>query len=214
MRHEFRPATTADIDLLAQVVLLASRSHVTSGVWDLAIPGKDEDRLHAIKGALSSEEPSWCHHSNFIVAEVDGEPAAALSAYPAGATGFLPMEQVFVRAFAAAGYAGDEIGAAFQRMLVFVECHSEDEEGAWIIEWVATLPKFRRRGLVHEMLLDRLEEGRRRGYAHAQIGVLIGNLSAQKAYENVGFETTFEKTSAAFEAKVGAPGLARMTMKL
>ncbi len=214
MSYLIRSATVYDVDLLARVVLLASRSHVTTGVWDLAIPGTDQDRLRAISAALTTDEPSWCHHSNFIVAEVEGQPVAALSAYPANAELFLPLEQIFVKAFQAVGYGDDEVGQAFQRMMVFVETHVEDEEGAWIIEWVATLPEFRRRGLVHEMLLDRLDEGRKRGHARAQIAVLIDNLSAQKAYENVGFAVAFEKTSKDFEAKVGAPGIARMMMDL
>ena len=97
--------------------------------------------------------------------------------------------------------------------MVFVDCHEEDAEGAWVVEWVATLPDFRRRGLVHELLLAILEEGRERGHPRAQIGILIGNIPAQSAYENVGFRMTLEKTSERFEAVIGSPGLARLELE-
>lgn len=84
----------------------------------------------------------------------------------------------------------------------------------WVIEWVATVPEFRGRGIVHELLGHILERGRERGYHGAQIGHLIGNESARRAYQRVGFTHVDEKRDPDFEAVLGSPGLARMHLDL
>jgi hypothetical protein len=55
-----------------------------------------------------------------------------------------------------------------------------------------------------------LDAGRARGFTKFQIGVLIGNTPAQRAYEGVGFSVVDEKTDPAFEATFGTPGIRRM----
>jgi len=96
----------------------------------------------------------------------------------------------------------------------FVTCLPEDREGVWIVEFVATLPEYRRHGLVNGLLLAMLDRGRERGYRGAQISVLIGNTPAERAYEKVGFRTTREKRDAAFAEAMGCPGIATMTQDL
>ena len=76
-----RPATEADVPFLAWVQQEAARSHLPSGFWDLAFPGPEEDRLRIVGRICKSPVRSFCHWSNFLVAEVDGKAAAGLSAY-------------------------------------------------------------------------------------------------------------------------------------
>jgi ribosomal protein S18 acetylase RimI-like enzyme len=83
------------------------------------------------------------------------------------------------------------------------------EPGAWVVEHVATKPEFRRRGLVERLVQETVERGRRQGATVADIGVLIGNEPAQRAYEKCGFEVVDEVRNADFEAAYGSPG-ARM----
>ncbi|TMG03124.1 MAG: GNAT family N-acetyltransferase, partial [Chloroflexi bacterium] len=85
----------------------------------------------------------------------------------------------------------------------------EHEPGAWVVEHVATKPEFRRRGLVERLIYETLETGRGRGAKTADIGVLIGNDPAQRAYEKCGFEVVIEKRDVEFERVYGSPG-ARM----
>ena len=54
-----------------------------------------------------------------------------------------------------------------------------------------------------------LERGRERGATVADIGVLIGNDPAQRAYEKFGFQVVEDLRDAEFEAAYGSPG-ARM----
>ena len=212
MSHVIRPARLEDKTFLAEVVQLACRSHVERGLWDLVVETNEADRIRAIEAVLTTEQPSWCHYSKFLVAEVDGEPAAALSGYAAYDESLLPLEQALIAGMRALGFDDAQVGEAFKRVMVFMECHEPDEKDAFIVEWVGTLAAYRRRGLVRELLLAMLERGRSLGHRKAQIGILLGNLSAQRAYEAVGFELRHELTSANFEAAIGAPGMARLAI--
>ena len=80
---------------------------------------------------------------------------------------------------------------------------------AWVVEHVATKPEFRRRGLVERLVHATLEAGREKGATVADIGVLLGNDPAQRAYEKCGFEVVDEVRNAEFEAAYGSAG-ARM----
>jgi len=59
-----------------------------------------------------------------------------------------------------------------------------------------------------------LDRGRCKGYARAQIAVLIGNTPAQRAYESVGFKVVDEKRHPDFQTALGCPGIARLLRDL
>src|SRR6185312_3066620 len=81
MPTTIRDATPADAELLAWVQVEAGRSGKPLGFWDLALPGPDEPRLRLLADLTTSARPHFGHYSGFLVAEVDGEPVAALSGY-------------------------------------------------------------------------------------------------------------------------------------
>jgi ribosomal protein S18 acetylase RimI-like enzyme len=80
----------------------------------------------------------------------------------------------------------------------------------WVVEWVATLPEYRGRGLVAGLLQEMLERGRGLDYEAAQISIMIGNDAAQRAYESAGFAVVDEKTSPQLDALLGTPGFRRL----
>lgn len=213
MAHEIRPATRDDIPMLAEVALLAARSHGEVGVFDLMIETSEQDRLRAARWMLGTEQSSWCHYSNFLVATVDGVPGAALSGYAAYDAAHIPLGKSIAGAMQAVGMDEAAMNEAFVRVALFDRVIKDDEPGAWVIEWVACLPAFRRRGLVRELMDAILARGAERGHALSHLGLLIGNLSAQRVYEQVGFEIAYQLTDPEFEAAVGCPGLARMIRK-
>ena len=139
--------------------------------------------------------------------------AAALSGYAAHDESLLHMAAALAAGFETLGIRGDALRERLLRMLVYDACTTPDEPEAWVVEWVATLPEFQRRGLVRKLLDAVLERGRERGHPVAQLAILIGNTSAQRAYESVGFELTYEKRTPEFEAAIGAPGMARMVLR-
>jgi len=211
MDFAIRPAVVADIPFLAWVQQEASRSHLPFGFWDVAIPGPDEYRLGIIERIARADAPSFCHWSRFLVADVGGEPAAALCAYDDAkvATGEL-FFRALIDALTAIGWNEARIGAMQQRLVPFLTCALEQPDDTWIVEWVATLPKHRGKGLTRALLHAILDAGRERGHTQFQIGVLIGNTPAQRAYEGVGFAVVDEKRDPAFEATFGAAGIRRL----
>ncbi len=210
MAHSIRPATRDDIPLLAEVALMAGRSHVDTSVFDLMVGASGADPLAVARAMLATEQASWCHYSNFLVATVDGKFAAALSGYASHDPEHLPLGKSLAIGMQAAGLDEDAVGEGFQRVAIFDKVSTDDEDGAWVIEWVACLPAFRRRGLVRELLDAILARGTERGHTLMQISVLTGNVSAQRAYEAAGFEVKYELSDPEFEAALGCPGLTRL----
>jgi translation initiation factor 4G len=90
------------------------------------------------------------------------------------------------------------------------KCTFDTLDGAWVIESVATIPDYRRRGLADSLMTEILEAGRARGHRIAQLTILIGNVAAQSAYEKAGFTVRDEKRHPDFEAALGAAGFMRM----
>ena len=163
--------------------------------------------------ACVSEVRTFCHHSGFLVAEVDGRPGAALSAYVGGA-GMAAIAAAEADAYRALGWGEARLEEANARLAPIAPCFPEQPLETWIVEWVAARPELRRRGLVRVLLEEILAAGRRRGHRQAQISILIGNTPAERAYEQVGFRTADEKRTADFEATIGSPGIRRMTRVL
>jgi len=214
MSVHIRPARADDLDFLVEVVILAARSHLQRGVWDIMFADDEVLARRIVRSILVGERPSWCRRENFLVAEVDGQPAAALSGYWDGWPEMAPPEVEITRAAAACGLSEAALVQGFEGLAPFLTCLPPDLGQPWIVEWVATLAPFRRRGLVDRLLAEVLEEGRRQGHRLAQIMILIGNLPARRAYERAGFVLRDEKRTPEFEAAVGCPGLARFTMTL
>ncbi len=200
------PARTEHVPFIAWVELAAARSHLPRGPWDLYINGTEAETLRFLEALVSTEAWHWAHHRNFIVAEVDGRPAAALSGYFEEECGGPALTDGIREANRTLGRSREEDAAGWQRAGSFAKVNIEHEPGAWIVEWVATAPEFRRRGLVDRLMAEMLEIGRAKGASVAQIGVLIGNDPAQRAYEKAGFALAEEKRHPEFEAVYGSSG--------
>jgi ribosomal protein S18 acetylase RimI-like enzyme len=82
------------------------------------------------------------------------------------------------------------------------------------IESVATLPHFRRRGLIGALIDEVLRDASVRGCRLAQITTYLENDAAQKAYEKAGFEVQDEKRCAEVQRILGVPGFVRLTRTL
>ena len=214
MTTRLRPATPADASFLGRVMLLASRSHVARGAWDIMFDGTDDEVIGLLARMARADARSWCQWAGFVIAEVDGRPAAALSRFDRTEVGLLDPGDVAVQVLKAAGWTPERLAAALVRLKPFLTCIPPQNEGTWLVEWVATLPEYRRRGLVRLLLDEALALGRSEKHELAQLMILIGNDTAQRAYERVGFAVTQEWRTSEFEAAVGCPGLARMLRKL
>jgi translation initiation factor 4G len=208
MDLRIRDAARGDTRFLAWVMQEAARSHLEKGVWDVGIP-EDDRRADFLDAVSTAEPPCFMHFQGFLVAEIDGRQVAALSGYePAVALpAIAPAQEAAMRAL---GWSESEMRDLGDRMRSLGNPFPESPEDRWVIEWVATVPELRGRGIIHELLTGILERGRERGYRRAQVGYLLGNVRAKRAYERVGFATIDEKRDPDFEAVLGCPGIARM----
>jgi GNAT superfamily N-acetyltransferase len=214
MAIETRPALAEDASFLAWVMQEAARSHLEKGVWDFIFPGQDEQRLEILAKIATSERIHFCHFSRFRVLEVDGEAASALSGYENSQHGMEKLTPGMAEALSQLGWSPEEMLAAGGRGASFNATGYPNPDGLWIVESVATRPEFRGRSLIRRLLLEILELGREQGFTRAQIGYLLGNVRAKRAYEGVGFKWVEEHCHPSFEADYGTPGIARMQLEL
>ena len=212
MATRIRPATAADADFVAWNILAASRSHLPLGAWDHYLAADEPAVLAYLHRMVTQDVRSFCRWEGFLVAEVDGEPAAGLSGYSSSDPAMANPEPALTAASRALGWSDTEHQAAGARLGAFLTCVIEPPPDTWVVEWVATQPAFRRRGVMHDLLLAVLDAGRRRGFARSQIMVLVGNTAARCAYERVGFVYTDEKRHPDFERWMGCPGIERLLL--
>ncbi len=214
MEVSITEARREHIPFLAWVILTAFRSHLERGLWDFFVDGSEAECLRFLEALAGTTTRHWEHYSNFIVAEVDGTPVSALCGYFEAECSGPPLLQGIAEASRAVGRTEEDAAAGWKRAGSISYCTLEHASGAWIVENVATLPEFRRRGLVDRLLGEILDRGRSREASVAEVGVFIGNDPAQKAYEKIGFEVVEEKRHPDFEAVYKCPGVRELRRPL
>jgi ribosomal protein S18 acetylase RimI-like enzyme len=207
-RPAIRPARTDDASFIAANILASQRGPLPRGWFDIALGWDEPQCLAFVERIAVAQQPSWWHVSQFIIAEVDGKPAASLCALPASGTG--PAAKAAIEAAAAAsGLGASDVAAIFQRGAYTRNCWVQGGEGDWLIEHVATLSEYRGRGLVQALIDHALAGGRAAGFERASISFLIGNDVAERCYAKAGFAFAEEKRDPAFEAITGSSGFRR-----
>ncbi len=199
------------VPFIAWAQLTAFRSHLERGMWDFFVGGSELDTLRFLEAFATTEARHWGSYQGFIIAEVDGTPAAALTGYFEAESSF---ESGVAEACRAIGMTQDAINEGWTRAGTIALVETEHAPGAWITENVATKPEFRRRGLVDRLLAEMMERGRSKGATVADIGVFIGNDNAQRAYEKAGYEVVEEKLHPDFEAVYRCPGVRQLRRNL
>jgi len=204
-----RRAEVEDSTFLARAILNACRSHLARGMWDFLVAGREQDRLEFLEFLTLMEGPTFCHYSNFLVAEGRNGYAAALSGFDPGGPGMLSPGHAIAAAFEEFGLGEAALSDAYRRLEVYRLGMPEQRKGVWTIEWVWSEPSKRRQGIVTTLIERILDNGRRLGYRRAQVTTFIGNTPAILAYEKAGFRAGEEKRHPDFARLMGAPGLVR-----
>jgi translation initiation factor 4G len=201
-----RDATVDDVDFLAWVMLAASRSHLERGVWEYLNDYSEDETLDFLKRLAVTDIVHVFHHSLFVIAEVDGEPAAGMCGYDNETQGFEQYGAVLPAVMADSVIRLDaaELG---RRAGVLMSGFVAGPPGKrLVVENVATLPAFRRQGLTARLLDELAERARATGYDSAQIGVFLGNEPARAAYLKAGFDVVGEARSDGWATEIGCPG--------
>lgn len=214
MNVKIRPATIDDVPFLAWVMLAATRSHNKYGAWEHYVGGTEEDCLAFLRLIASTQKSHLFHYSVFIVAEIEGKKVGALSGYDPKVQGMGAFVKALPEVIQKLGWSEAYQNAAMERNLPFMMCAPDNAAGAWIVESVAVVPEYRRRGIIDLLLKEILSRGRKNGFKLAQIGVITDNIPAKQAYEKQGFRFDSEKRNADFEKIYGSPGIARLLLPL
>ena len=208
-----RPAREADSAFLAWVILAATRSHLPTGWFDIAVQLPETGTLKFIEGLTRTKAESWWHWSRFFVAENDGFPVSALCAFRSG-EGYPLSQPAMAEVTTAQGWSDEDVSAMWERAAYMFTCAMDSHDDRWAIENVAVRPAFRGRGIARQLVGHAVEKGRENGFGTAQISVMIGNMPARRAYEAAGFSLAEEKRHPDFELAAGSPGLWRFTREL
>lgn len=195
-------------------MLTASRSHLQRGIWDLIIGADREGCLRYLARLAVAEPRSLYHYENFIVAELDAQPAAALCGFEMRSDNWSIVSAAMQSVQRDLAWTADDVATAQQRMAPIWSCFPGDVGADWIIENVATKPTCRGRGAASALISQILRDGSGRGFCLAQITTYIGNDSARSVYEKAGFTLSDEKPCFALESLLGAAGFVRLLRKL
>jgi translation initiation factor 4G len=152
-------------------MMLASRGHLHRGVWDLIAGGSEENCLDYLRRLALAEPMSLCHHSSFIIAEDEGRPAAALCGFDPRAGGWEMLSDAMKNVQRQKRWTQADEKASADRTAPVWKCTFDTLDGAWVVESVATLPEYRRRGLTDSLMREILEIGRGRGHRIAQLTI-------------------------------------------
>jgi ribosomal protein S18 acetylase RimI-like enzyme len=213
MNIKIRSACSDDAPFLAWVILTSGRAHVQRGIWEVILGGTEEECLAFLQLLAVTNTPHLFHHSCFLIAEADRRPVAALAGYDPRFLGYAALRRAIREVSQKMGSSGPA-EAAVKRSERVLPCIPDEVDGACVIDSVATIPEFRREGIMDKLLEEILEKGRKQGFARAQINMYIGNVPAQKAYEKHGFRVVDEKWHPDFEAEIGSPGMMRLLRDL
>lgn len=214
MAVEIRQGRYEDAGFLASVMLTASRAPLARGVWDLIIGEGEAICLEYLRRLAVAEPRSLCHCENFLVADVDGQAAAALSGYDMRDGGWATVGEAMANVQRDLGWTGADTAASQRRAGPVWACFLPDAGADWGIENAATRSEHRRQGLMKTLLSSALREAAGHGSRLVQIITYIGNDEARAAYQHSGFRVLDEKRCAGFEALLGSPGFIRLIRDL
>jgi len=184
------------------------------GIWDLIISQPEDTCLKFLEMLALRGPRHMCYYTEFIVAEVDGHPAAALEGFDPVSNGEATVTEPMNIVVQKMGLTEEDMAPGQKALAAFMTCHPEYAEGAWVVEHVATLPQYRRMGVISKLLEAILNKGREQGFKLAEVSFYIGNTPAERAYKKAGFRYADEKRHPDFEALIGCPGMIRLLRDL
>lgn len=214
MQIKVRQARPEDAKLLGWCMLMAGRSHLDVGIWDFVISQPEERCLQFLE-MLALEGPRhMAYYTEFMVAEVDGHPAAALEGFDPVTNGEETMTVPMASVMQKMGLTEQDMAPGIEKLAAFMTCHSDFLPDAWVVEQVATRPEYRRIGAISKLLEAVLDRGRQLGFKRAQVSFYIGNTPGERAYQKAGFKYLDEKRHPDFERVIGSPGMIRYVRDL
>lgn len=207
MKIVIRKAIPEDAALIAGAIVQSSRAGKKSGVFDLIFRPKDDaDLLASVEKLCVTQSKSYCHYTNFLVAESGGEAVGVLCGYePRIAT-----EESFSEALLELG-----IDDSYQeRIVAYLLCRPELDKKTWVLDFMVEKSGVMSFEVMRELVQKSLLNARLKGYRKTQALIEIGSVETQMAYKKMGFSVESEKRSEYYEEAFGRPGVMRLQLNL
>ncbi len=207
MAIAIRKATETDAEFIAWAMRESSRSGKKVGLFDLLFaPKNDDELLERLKSLTLTQTKSYCHYSNFLIAEINNETAGCLCGYePRIAT-----HEIFSKALEELGCSEDYR----ERIAAYLLCEPEIDRQTWVLDFMVEKPGFDSFEVLRELIQKSLLTARLKGYRKAQTMVEIGSVESAMVYQKLGFSFKDEKRSEFYQEVFGRPGIKRLQLPL
>jgi hypothetical protein len=146
MNSQIIDARREDAPFLGWVMQTASRSHLDRGFLDIFIDASDEECVQFLEMLSLTEARHWANYENFIVVKSENQQLGALCGYFVEDQEGPILAKGAVEVAVQLGWSHDQLVAAWQRVSANSLVSIDRVPGAWVVESVAVLPEFRRRG--------------------------------------------------------------------
>ncbi len=206
MSVEIRKALVEDVAFIAKMILQSSRAEKKIGLFDLIFGLKSDKKiLKDIENLAKATAKSYCHFSNFLIAEVDGKNVGTLCSYePRIAT-----PDMFLDALKEIGC--DQNYKEYRELLD--SCDFELNIRTLIFDFMEELDGYMDVGILKLLMQKSLLTARLKGYRIAQSMVEIGSLEALLYYKKLSFKKIRQKESELYKEKFGRAGLVLLTFE-
>ncbi|MEA2091357.1 MAG: acyl-CoA acyltransferase [Campylobacterota bacterium] len=200
MSIKIRKALSDDAPFLAQMILQSSRAEKKVGLFDLIFGSKsDEETLQNLEKLTSATAKSYCHFSNFLIAEIDGTNVGSLCSYEPR----ISTREAFLEAL-------KEIGCE-DCSKDFIEisdaCDFKLNKRTLVFDFMEELEGHMDVGILKSLMQKSLLTARLKGYRIAQTMVEIGSLETLLYYKKLGFKEVKIQECELYKEKFGRAGL-------
>ncbi|MDA3909039.1 MAG: acyl-CoA acyltransferase [Sulfurimonas sp.] len=200
MSIKIRKALSQDAPFLAQMILQSSRADKQIGIFDVMFGSKsDKETLTNIEKLTTATAKNYCHFSNFLIAEINGESVGSLCSYEPR----ISTKETFLDSLKEIGC--DSSTEDFLEILD--SCDFELNNRTLIFDFMEEIEGHMDVGILKSLMQKSLLTARLKGYRIAQSMVEIGSLETLLYYKKLGFKEVKQKECELYKEKFGRPGL-------
>jgi len=206
MSIKIRQANVSDSPFLAQMMLQSSRAGKKIGMFDMVFDTTDRTRsLELLEKLAQTNAKSYCHYSNFLIAELDGKSVGSLCSYEPR----ISTKETFLEALKELGCSGE----VEERLEIIYECDFALNKRTLMFDFMEELEGFVDLGVLKTLMQKSLLTARLKGYRIAQTIVEIGSLETLLFYKKLGFKQVEEKECEAYKEKFGRNGFVLLAVE-
>lgn len=188
-----RKATKDDCHFIAEIILLAESTGNEITSYTKMFGMSDEELMVTMEKMIANEiEGHPLTYRTYLIATIDNQPVAAISAYKESEAG---DSNHLMTGVLMTGFDRKKVSAAFGFLKQNAYLSIPKGRGTMQIDCVATLPEHRRKGLLKLLIAEAEKEAAAKGVNEVQIQVWKKNTTAVKAYEKLGYQVVAEQLS-------------------